>query len=206
MLSKSLILTLQGRVNRDVFKKLHISATSPNFNRDWFFVDYSVHDVPLGTSFDFLFEGENKKLLRNKSSIRISQILDQFGHKLTTIPEGYKTICKLEFDPDIPPVLKKLPLLSHWKYNLNAINLAQQGIQIGISDHLQKNLYFAAYGLLKTTINKNNFSQNLTKKEFLTLAKQTLDNDSESAEKFLEVSLQLGKVKKKDKKLELVDA
>jgi hypothetical protein len=203
MINNSLILTLQGRVSQKILKK--INANSPALNKAWFFVDYAVHDVETGAVFHVLLEGENKKLLRNTTIIKLVQVFDEFGHKIQSVPEGYKTICRFEFRPNIPVVLKKLPLLNSWQYNPQAVSLAQQGIEVDIPDNFQNNLYTIAYGRFKLAVKSADLNNGLTKKEFLHVAQNSLNANAENAEKLLNVFMQLGKIKRNNRKLELIE-
>jgi hypothetical protein len=205
MINRSSILTLQGRVNQEVLKKLKVrTLLSPN--KEWFFVDYSSSDISLGKSFDVLMEGENKRLLPNASTIKILSITDQFGHKLDSIPEGFKTICRFEFRPRIPVVLSRLPLLEQWTYNPKAISIAQhEDIEIGTPDATIANLYKIAFTQFKRAANNSTSKSNLTEKEFYEIAEKSLHTNPEGAEEFLQAFVQLGKVKKENKKFVLLE-
>lgn len=198
------MVTLLGRVNRNVFKKLDIAMPSSLPNRAWFFADYCISEIPVSTSFDILLEGENKKLLLPRSRAKIITVIDQFGHKLPSIPEGFKIICRIEFNPHIPAAVKKLPLLNQWQYNPLSISLAQhEGIEVGISGTIPVSVYNIAYNYVKEAARKTMLSKNPTKIEFLEITKQSLDTNTEESERLLQTFLQLGKIRQKNDELEL---
>ena len=119
----SLILTIQGIAEANVFKKL-----SKNYNlaenQRWVFTDYAVTMIPLGTQFNVLLEGDAKSLVPGIYVIKVLECLNQFGTNFSEIPAGWKTICKLDFYPEVPNKIDMLPSMGGWEFNPNPITLA----------------------------------------------------------------------------------
>ena len=122
-LTDSSILTIQGIAEGTVFKKL-----SKNYNlaenQRWVFADYAVTTIPLNTQFDVLLEGDAKSLVPGIYVIKVLECLNQFGTNFSEIPAGWKTICKLDFYPEVPNQIDMLPSMGGWEYNPNRITLA----------------------------------------------------------------------------------
>lgn len=195
----AIVLTVQGKVKQKVIKKL-TPEYSLHENQGWFFVDYAVEEIPLHSKFDVLLEGDNKKLVFGPGpfSIKLSACLDQFGNRLHSIPEGFKTICKLEFHPQIPSAIKKLSLLDEWDYNPKAISLASHGdIELSIPDFVLSDLYSIVYIQVKNTL-AHKPKQSISKKEFVDFLKKSFKTHSSSANQILETLMQLGKVTQND--------
>jgi len=125
-----------------------------------------MNEITVNTKFDILLEGESKMLIAGPGSVTVTlmAVLDQRGNKLAVVPEGYDTICKLEFSPEIPDSIKKLPSLSGWSYNPNAISITDhKSIAFATSDDVVNDLLPIVYFHLRSKFNKENkraFSRN----------------------------------------------
>jgi len=195
----AILLTIQGKVKQKVIKLL-TSDYSLYENHGWFFIDYAIAEIPLHSKFDVLLEGDSKKLIFGPGpfSIKLSGCLDQFGNRLQAIPEGFKTICKLEFHPQIPSAVKKLPLLDEWDYNPKAISLAShEDIELSTPDLVLSDLYSIVYIQVKNTL-AHKPKQSISKKEFVDFLKKSFKTHSSSANQILETLMQLGKVTQND--------
>lgn len=203
----AIVLTIQGKVKQKVIKQL-IPGYSSHEYQGWFFADYAVEEIPLHSKFDVLLEGESKRLIfgPGPSSIKLLSSLDQFGNKLSSAPEGFKTICKLEFHPQIPSAIKKLPLLDEWDYNPKAISLAShEDIELSTPDLILSDLYSIVYIQVKNTL-AHKPKQSISKREFVDFLKKSFKTHSRSANQILETLMQLGKVtQNNDNELELSD-
>jgi hypothetical protein len=126
-------------------------------NEEWFFVDYSGNEIEVGEIFDTLLEGSHKTLIPGKTDIKLKLVLDQMGHILNYIPQGFQTICKLEFKDGIPSQLNKLPVYDTWDYNPNSISITNhQLIQLSEPDILIKTMYGLLMVEIKHKIAPNN--------------------------------------------------
>jgi hypothetical protein len=204
---EAVILTIQGRVKQAAIKQLTPKPVL-NERQGWFFIDYAMKEIPLNTKFDVLLEGESKKLISGPGSfsIKLLTCLDQFGNKLTAVPEGYKTICKLEFAPHIPASVKKLPLLEAWDYNPMAISVAKhEDIELALPDDVLKDLYVIVFSHIKNKFSKEQI-HTFSKNEFVRQLKIASQGNVDNAGKILENLMQLGKVTRNDNNLlELVE-
>ncbi len=202
----AIALTIQGKVKQKVIKKLTEDYSLPK-NQRWFFIDYAVAEIPIYSKFDVLLEGENKKLILGPGpfSVKLLACLDQFGNRLPSIPEGFKTICKLEFHPEIPVAVKKISFLDEWDYNPNAISLANhKDIELAVPDVVLLDFYNIIFVQLKTTF-PNKARRPIYKKDLVDFLK-SFKTQSKSASQILDTLMQLGKVTKKDgNKLELAE-
>lgn len=207
MLNERSILTIEGKVKQKIVKKL-THDFSLNENQLWFFVDYAAEDVALHSKFDVLLEGKSQKLVLGpgRFSLKLLACLDQFGNKLSSVPRGWKTICKLESHPNIPTSLKKLPFLEEWDYNPNAISLVNsKNVELAVPDGIIQDLYKIVFIHIR-----NSFDQKpkrpLYKKDLIDFLKKSFKTHSSSANQILETLMQLGKVtQKSDNEVELAD-
>lgn len=60
---------------------------------DWYFVDYSETEVMIGTKFiEVKLPGFQPGPIEQ---LRLISVVDHLGNRLSGIPEGYKTVCRL---------------------------------------------------------------------------------------------------------------
>jgi hypothetical protein len=200
----AMVLTIEGKVKQRTIKQMTNNYTLQE-NQGWFFVDYASEEVPLASRFDVLLEGESKRLLPGSISIKLVSCLDQFGNRLSTVPQGWKTICKFEFHPHIPSVIKKLPYFDGWDYNPQSISIANhEEIELGVSDVILYDLYDIIFIQFKTSIGK--FPKKIYKKDLVYSLEKFLTPHSIRAVQLLKTWIQLGKVtEKSNDELELVE-
>ena len=202
------VLVIQGKVKKKVLKKV-TDDYSPPSNQQWYFVDYSAADIPLHAKFDVLLEGENKQLLSTAGAytIRLLTCLDQFGNKLTSIPKGFKTICKLEAQPSFPPQLRNIHFLDQWDYNPDAISIVHhKDVQLGISDEVLISLCLIVFAYLKENFHSEPKKSPLHKKDLVDYLTKSFQTAPKTADKILRALMQMGKVtRKKGNELELSD-
>ena len=72
------------------------------------FLQYSYYEIPKHTMF---------------GDIELMEIYNQFGHVLSSIPNGHKTICKLKFWEGVSDEFKNLKEEDAWGFNENPIKL-----------------------------------------------------------------------------------
>jgi len=86
----------------------------------WFFVEYAPVAYPKGTTFHIIIDDTSKKMIPGFYSMRLLDIVDQFGYHQPEISEGWKTICQFAIE-SLPPVMTVLPELKTWKHNPNGV-------------------------------------------------------------------------------------
>lgn len=141
-------LRVQGKVAATVLQKLGLQPPlNKKLNTAWFFIDYANASFKKGASFDVVLSDTTKKI-EKYTKIKLLQIVDQFGIKHTAIPDGFKTICQLEFIDaiSIPFTFKKLPNLLSWDVVKNPLLIANtKDIAFDISQNkILKTLKFEA--------------------------------------------------------------
>lgn len=202
------IMTIEGKAEADVFIKLSKEYNLTE-NQRWVFVDYSIATIPINTVFDTLLEGDSKSLVPGIFVIKVLECLDQFGNTLSEIPEGWKTICKLEFYPEVPSKIENLPSMTGWQFNPNRITLANhKDIKLNYSgsDTSFKDVSSFAYLLLTSYLLKSE-SNVTTVTEFYSYLERTFLIDHNKADNILTVFVQTGKIKPiNDDRIELLSA
>lgn len=104
-------LKVIGKVSKTLVKKFF---SFPKENQGWFFVSYAPKEYPIKHVFDS-YKIENE--IRNDLKIKIVEINLGFVHDdyiCHIVPEGYKTICKFEFEGDNKEFLKNLKTISEF--------------------------------------------------------------------------------------------
>ena len=202
------IFTIEGKAEAEVFKKLSKEYNLTE-NQRWVFVDYSIATIPINTVFDTLLEGDSKSLIPGIFVIKVLECLDQFGNSLLEIPEGWKTICKLEFYPEVPYKIDSLPSMSGWQFNRNRITLANhKNIKLNYSGSETnfKEILGFAYLLLNYYHFKNEPSV-ITVTEFYSYLESSFLIDHTKADNILTYFVQIGKIKPINKdRIELLPA
>lgn len=89
----------------------------------WFFVDHAYTDIQINHSFICSLWQDKIALMTDTLTIKILYCFEQFGNLLPNIPRGWKTICKIEFSPEIPVWINKLKYLDEWQYNPSSVTL-----------------------------------------------------------------------------------
>jgi hypothetical protein len=119
-------LKVLGRVSKEITAKLFPGREFTKENAEWFFVSYAPESFPLNSTFDIYTDFRSHQSSRNNYvSIKLRRVVDQFGKELDEIPQGYKTICRLEFSSHIPTVFRNLPVRKDWNSNPESIYLLQ---------------------------------------------------------------------------------
>jgi len=164
-------------------------------NARWFFVDFSNDSIPKNRKFDVLLKGENRKLVPWTTKVKLTHILDQFGHSLQHIPLGYKTVCKFEFSPSIPESVKGLKALDGWDYNSDSLSFAShEDINLSSPDAIFNDLLSIAYFELKKNFAKT--SRALSGDDVVNLLIHDFHTKPENARNILSRLVQLGKIRK----------
>lgn len=201
------MLTILGKVDRRLLKKLLRTPLKEKENSLWLFVDYAASETPIGSHFDVLLEGEEKSLVPEKTFIKLINILDQFGNSLECLPKGFQTLCELHFSPNIPKEIRNLPSLTDWDYNQDSISIANhQDIKLNYPNGLLKDMYkIVSEHFYAVFISFSNSDNSFSKKDFIETVVSKFHTNPLSAEKMLHDMMLLGHVKSsRNEKLELV--
>ena len=78
-----------------------------------FFLSYAYDSIFVDHEFDYIFRTTNVSQGREARSI-IKSVTQQFMKPFDCIPEGWKTICLIEFPDGIPDLIKELPIVENW--------------------------------------------------------------------------------------------
>lgn len=212
--SKNTNITLQGKVSASVLKKLGIESLS-NKSCLWFFVDFASQTIQIPFTFDTLLTGESRSLIKTNSlnSIKILKAIDQYAHPMKEIPNGYKSICLIQFSPLVPKEIKHLPTLTQFIYNPESITLARHNdIQLKPkTDFITTKLYNVLYSEFKNEMQKLGKHHNTPHKRFVTktvfykFSRQKYKFDKANTSSVLNIFIQMGKVKTTKDEIELVE-
>jgi len=198
-------LTILGRAGKKVMQKLSKRYFISRKKR-WLFLDFAEMNVPLHSQFDVLLKGDNKALIPSFYRVTVLECIDQFGNQLTAIPEGYKTICRLEFHPRVPAAINELPSFDTWKSNPSHITLANlSDLQLAIADPFVNDLSSLAYFSVLEQMTAKNPVRSVS--DFYSLLEKKFKMDKNQADRVLGVFMQMGKIKRTiDNNIELVPA
>ena len=189
-------LRIQGKVSSTVLKTLPIGHSANKPNTGWFFVDYANNHFKKGISFDVILSDDAEKI-KKTARIKLMQVIDQFGHTLDSIPDGYKTICRFEFIDTTPREFKHLQILTAWDAVKNPIVLANTKdltfnmTEKRVMDSLKLNARSIKY-LLKKKEKKSLSKDNA----ILIVAKELRINNTEAKEN-IEMLINFGALKTK---------
>ena len=195
------ILTILGRVKpKDILTILPVHKLHEN--QGWFYVDYAIEKVGLNTKFDVFLKGETKQLVSaGACSIKLLACFDQFAHQFEGVPEGYKTICKFEFQPSMPDFIKKLPVVSGWKYYPEAISIADhKDIELAVPDLVWEDFYKIAFIQLKDSVSKRK-TKSFSRVELVNSIEKSAHVHTSTANNIVQSLMQLGRVTKNENNL-----
>lgn len=212
--SENTRITLQGKVSALVLKKFGIESSS-NKSCQWFFVDFASQTIKIPFTFDTLLTGESQSLIKTNScnSIKILKAIDQYAHPMKEIPNGYKSICLIQFLPQVPKEIRQLPILTQFIFNPESITLARHNdIQLTPkSDNITTKLYNVLYSEFKNEIQKTGkhhisaHKRLVSKTEFYKLSRKKYKFNKANTSSVLNIFIQMGKVKTTKDEIELVE-
>jgi hypothetical protein len=194
-------LRLQAKVANPVLKQLGIVNKPKELDtplQAWFFVDYANAPFKKKAVFDVILNTDATQIKGISTKITLVTILDQFGHSLPAIPEGYNTICCFSFTPTIPSAIRKLPNLSTWDAVPNTVVIAnKQDINIGLSNQkIASSLHFNAQYIKRIIASKG--PQLQPKVNIISLVATDLNvNDQEAADN-INFLIETGVLQEKD--------
>lgn len=201
------ILKLLGKVNKRVIRKLVSPSNIEKENSNWFFIDYSPSEISVNNQFDTLLESANKSLIPGKFIIKLTMVLDQFGNKLDSLPKGFQTIGRLQFDSEIPKAIRNLPTLTTWEYNPTAISIAKhENIKVLYDNILIAELFKKTpIGFTDLFLSYNNSDLKVTQPLFIEILALLFKTDRIIAATILDDLLSKGHIKSNEnKELELI--
>jgi len=115
-------MIIQGKVNPGIVK-----FRTTTRNQEWLFIDYAECSIPLDKAIQITaIQGDGGMLLSTSTGAYAFKILDcrdQFDNILKEIPQGWKTICKIEFQPEMPIWIQRLKLREGWGYHTEQIKI-----------------------------------------------------------------------------------
>ena len=77
------------------------------------FVSYAHADMPVGKLFDAVTASDALQGAE-ATTARILAVTQQFGVALDVVPQGWKTICVIDFPAGVPACVAQLPVLDAW--------------------------------------------------------------------------------------------
>jgi hypothetical protein len=111
-------LTIRGRVSSE------FTARWENFrhekignNSAVFFCDYSDFDIPLNTKFNSLQMGD---VSIYSGTMKLKAVTQEFFKSFDSVPQGWKTICEIEFSTPPYQLISRIPIIKDW-YDENSI-------------------------------------------------------------------------------------
>jgi hypothetical protein len=192
-------LQIQGIVENDVLHEFIGDRKYTKPDSFWFFVDYAPATYKVNSKFDIILEGEEIKIAPHFYNIKLLTVLDQFGHHLDAIREGWKSVCRFGFTDAIPKAVYSLPVLTTWKYNKNSLKIANHN-DIFIEPNIPSKRTYAlvfndlfSYALHTDSINKKDFISYILK---IYAANKEELNGKVPSELFKEVEKQLHAIDK----------
>jgi hypothetical protein len=82
------------------------------------FVGFAYADLPLGRRFSVVFPRDRPQY-GVRCECRIIAATQQWGKPLSEVPDGWKTICMVQFPDGIPELVRQLPVVDDWYQNKN---------------------------------------------------------------------------------------
>jgi hypothetical protein len=120
-------LTIQGQVNPGIISSIKKYKFDPILKRNegWFFIDYSLCEIPVGQEYGIGIEQNGIKfgITEDIYSIKILVCLNQISYILSEVPRSWQTICKIRFSPEIPIWIQRMRYLEEWNYNPDQVIL-----------------------------------------------------------------------------------
>ena len=77
------------------------------------FATYAYAELPLGKTFEFVFPEKHPE--RGEQTIAVIRaVTQQFGKPFDSVPQGWKTICLLDFPSGVPDIIAGLGHVDAW--------------------------------------------------------------------------------------------
>jgi len=123
------VLWVEGRASQAALHAIaQPNSKFPGFQRpgrDLYFISFSYADLPRGKTFDIAFL-EGHPATAFPGIVEIVAITQQFSMEWDEVPHGWKTICDLEFVPDVRHPLLQLPFVDGWYENKRRVGLCSR--------------------------------------------------------------------------------
>lgn len=112
LLKKEPHIMLMGFVSDSILIELKTAFSKGDDRSKVFFASYSQMDIPIGTSFQKVFDLSTNQV--ENVECKLVEVTQQFGRPMELIPSGWKTICKIKFNTEVPLLIKGLPQINEW--------------------------------------------------------------------------------------------
>ena len=111
---KARVLSVQGLVSPSTLQLVRkgLPKRWPSSAR-CVFVSYAYADLPVGKRFDAVAASDTLQGAE-ATTARILAVTQQFGVALDRVPQGWKTICVIDFPTGVPTCVAQLPMLDAW--------------------------------------------------------------------------------------------
>jgi hypothetical protein len=198
IISEKKKLHLLGRTPSPMIKKVS-PHTSQKKNCEWFFVDYASDNFKLDETFDiFLSDGNLGNNWNHEYKIKLIRIIDEFGREQDSIPRGYKTVCRFEFSPHVPSIIKKIPLRFGWEDSENGIYLMQRSsIDLLSFDKTSNGLHKLIVSMVLEKI-RSHTTKEFSEEQFATFISSNLSDDISLRKNLIYQLISDGRLEKKE--------
>ncbi|MFI1401097.1 hypothetical protein [Streptomyces sp. NPDC020681] len=107
------VLLIESRADEGALAAMGQRLPRCSVNEEALFLSYNYADVPVGRSFGCCFRrsDESDVVWVTTTVVAVTQ---QFGFGWDVIPHGWKTLAVLQFEPEIPALIRDLPQAGAW--------------------------------------------------------------------------------------------
>ena len=120
------VLDIEGRASPTVLS--YVRGALPKewpANCEVLLISFAYADIPIGRTFDVAFpRGAPTSATRTRCVIKA--VTQQYAKPFGEIPDGWKTICLVEFPEGIPDVIASLPVVNGWYENQQTVSLCDE--------------------------------------------------------------------------------
>ncbi|NMV40546.1 hypothetical protein [Ralstonia insidiosa] len=120
------VLIIEGRASQAALA--NIGAGLPEerpANSEVLFISFAYAEIPIGRTFSMVFPTSAPQSA-TRTHCQILAVTQQFAKPFHEIPHGWKTICLVKFEGDIPDVIASLPAVGGWHENRNTVSLCDE--------------------------------------------------------------------------------
>ncbi|WP_218001757.1 hypothetical protein [Paraburkholderia acidipaludis] len=122
------VLVVEGRASASAL--FYVRGAFPKelpANSEILFISFAYADIPIGQVFDIAFPTDIPQSV-TKTHCEIVAVTQQYATPLDEIPHGWKTICLVKFEEDIPGIIESLPMVNGWYENRNTVSLCDADV------------------------------------------------------------------------------
>ncbi|MBN6058294.1 hypothetical protein JYK22_40610, partial [Nonomuraea sp. RK-328] len=118
-------LLVESRANEVAFERWGSGLPVPGANEEVLFLSYNYADLPVGKQFDCCYPRyDEAKVVW--STVTIIAVTQQFSLAWDQIPEGWKTLAILRFEPEVPSIIRDLPATAGWYEHPIAVRISSK--------------------------------------------------------------------------------